>query len=60
MICFRDMSFCSDAFKCANREGCGRYFNDEQREAALRWWGGEGAPVSMMTMKNNCEKWREA
>jgi hypothetical protein len=59
MICFRDMSFCSDAPLCANREKCDRHFSDEQERGARMWWGSEGAPVAFMSMKNECDMFLE-
>lgn len=42
MICYRDMTFCSSP-ACKNK--CGRKLTDEVRAAAVKWWGGEDAPI---------------
>lgn len=45
MMCFMDMTFCSDSERhCANTE-CRRYFGPEQRAASERWWEGMKGPV---------------
>lgn len=59
MICFRDMSFCADSDQCANAQGCGRNFDDEQKAAAKRWWGNDGAPVAFMSFKETCELFKD-
>jgi hypothetical protein len=59
MICFRDMSFCSDADRCKNREGCLFHFSDEQKRGARMWWGSDDAPVAFMSMANDCEMFLE-
>jgi len=51
MMCFRDMTFCSS--NCRTEE-CPRNFTDEQREAARKWWGGEGAPVAFSDFHRTC------
>jgi len=43
MISFRDRAYCSSNTK---NHTCGREFTEEDRIAAQKWWGGEGAPVS--------------
>lgn len=58
MMCYRDMSFCSDAEQCAT-EPCGRRFTEVDRANAIKWWGGDDFPVAYMAMKNNCKKYEE-
>ena len=55
MICFRDQSFCAESAECANTE-CDRKWTDELAYQANRWWGGEGAPVAFMPMRETCGK----
>lgn len=59
MICYRDMSFCSDSEVCKNANGCSRNFTEEVRQAAIKWWGGEGAPVAFMAFRETCKEFRE-
>ena len=56
MIYFRDISFCADSDQCANAQGCGRNFDDEQKAAAKHWWGSDDAPVAFMSYKNTCDR----
>ena len=55
MICFRDQSFCAESAGCANTE-CNSKWTDELAYQANRWWGGEGAPVAFMPMRETCGK----
>lgn len=59
MICFRDMTFCSDAKNCANSEGCSRYLGGAAKEQAVKWWGSTDYPVAMSSFKDTCKKWEE-
>lgn len=59
MICYRDMTFCMDAEHCANKETCHRWFSDEHRERAVKWWGGDDYPLAMSHFKDSCNKWEE-
>lgn len=60
MICFRDMTFCSDTDQCANKDKCQRYFSITQQDAAKRWWGKDGAPVAFGSFKIMCKDFKEA
>jgi hypothetical protein len=42
------MTFCR-ADDCAARSHCDRYLTKEIKQAAARWWGGEGAPIATFT-----------
>ena len=35
MICYKDKTFCSS--DCTNKD-CHRFFSDEVREGARKWW----------------------
>lgn len=59
MICYRDMSFCSDAEACANKEGCDRWFSHEHEEKAKKWWGNDDAPVAVQSFKDTCSSYKE-
>jgi hypothetical protein len=45
---YRDMTFCTGDGCTKFGPGCGRSLTDSVKEAAARWWGGEGAPISVM------------
>lgn len=44
MICYRDRTYCSSP-NCQNK--CGRKFTDEDRAAAIKWWGSEDFPLAV-------------
>ena len=46
MICFKDRAFCIDP-KCNNE--CGRKLTEELHQEAIRWWGSEDYPISVIT-----------
>lgn len=46
MMCYRDMTFCISK-DCTNE--CGRQLTKEIIEAADKWWGEQGAPISVST-----------
>lgn len=56
MICYRDMSFCTDAEHCPVAETCDRYLSPahEARANSL------GLPVAFMTFKDRCPRYQEA
>ncbi len=47
MMCFRDMTFCSNP-TCTCEPF--RRLTDEVLAAAEQWWGGPGAPISMANL----------
>jgi hypothetical protein len=55
IMSFRGMTFCRA--DCANKE-CHRQFDAEQKEAANKWWGGDGAPVAFGDMSSQCETYK--
>lgn len=57
MICYKDMTFCSDFDVCATKD-CHRQFTQEERERAEKWWGGKDFPVAWSSFKNNCESFK--
>ena len=56
MMCYRDMTFCSE--KTCNHfgDGCHRSLTESVREAANEWWGDpEGsAPIAQFIGKPQC------
>ena len=59
MICYRDMTFCSDGPSCGSRDICPRHFTDENHKDATRWLGDECYPVAFSSFAKNCEKYYE-
>lgn len=54
MICFRDMTFCSS--DCTNAL-CHRHFGPDERQASIRWWGSDEAPVAFSDFSNRCDEY---
>lgn len=50
MLCYKDTTFCTSP--CAAE--CDIKLTDEVKEAAVKWWGKEGAPVAEADFK--CER----
>lgn len=59
MLCFRDKTYCSDAERCANKDGCDRYFSQDENDAAIKWWGSEKYPVAFSSFAETCDKFEE-
>ena len=55
MICYKDQTFCADSAegRCVNKD-CWRFYGQEQRAEAKRWWGGDGAPVAFANFADGC------
>lgn len=53
MICYKDKTFCGS--DCVN-VGCHRYFSEEERENARKWWkhDPDNAPVAFSDFSKNC------
>ena len=43
MLCYRDRTFCGSP-NCKNE--CGSKFTQQDQLNAVKWWGGEDAPVA--------------
>jgi hypothetical protein len=56
VLCFRDQTFCTFWENCAKAPECHRPLTPEVREKALKWWGGEGYPISMFLNKPSCHE----
>jgi len=52
MMCYRDMSFCSDQDQCATSK-CNRRFTDDDRNKAMNF----DMPVAWMSFKATCGKY---
>lgn len=44
MICYRNRTWCGSP-NCQNK--CGRKFTEEDRQAAIKWWGSEDFPLAV-------------
>ena len=55
MICFKDKTFCSAP--CKNHH-CHRNWTDELHHAAVKWWGGDDAPVAFADYSKTCEEYK--
>lgn len=44
MISYKDRTFCASP-NCQDK--CGRKLTEEIKQAAVKWWGSEGAPISV-------------
>lgn len=52
MICYRDRWFCV-LKDCKNfGDKCGKSLTDKVEEEAKKWWGSEGAPISIVEDPN--------
>ena len=59
MICFKDTTFCSSSYRCANTE-CERRFAEKDLEDARTWWGNFDAPIAWSDFRMDCGKFVEA
>lgn len=48
MMTYRDMTFCTGEGCVKFGSGCARSLTESVKAKAARWWGGEGAPISVM------------
>jgi hypothetical protein len=54
MLCYKDKAFCTYWEDCSGYTECGRALTPNIRTAADKWWGSEGAPISVFVTKPNC------
>lgn len=54
MICYRDRTYCTFYETCDKRNDCSRPLTPQVKTDAVKWWGGEGAPISMFVEKPEC------
>jgi hypothetical protein len=48
MIAYRDTIFCTGDGCMKFGSGCKRSLTESVKAGAARWWGGDGAPISVM------------
>lgn len=55
MICYRDRTYCgaSTDGRCLNTS-CDRFFTEQDKKDAERWWGKPGAPVAFSDFSKDC------
>lgn len=54
MICFKDMTFCTDSiYTCINTK-CKRYLSEDVIQAGTSWWGHSDFPLALSTFKEYC------
>jgi len=56
MISFRDMTFCPYWDSCANGETCPKALTEAVKTAAIKWWGGDEAPICEYSSEPLCFK----
>lgn len=54
MICYKDKTFCSFYETCAKQNDCSRPLTAQVKDDAVKWWGGEGAPIAVFADKPQC------
>jgi len=56
MICYKDMTFCTQSTCKHFYTGCGRALTNEVRAAADQWWGKgkDSAPIAQWTDVPDC------
>lgn len=50
---YKDMTFCTEN-TCAKTSSCKRFFTEEDRQGAIKWWGNENFPVAVFTDTPSC------
>ena len=53
MLCFRDMTFCTN-HDCKKFSSCDRALTLEIEKKAREWWRGEDAPIAVYIGKPDC------
>jgi len=54
MICYRDRTYCPFYEGCAKGQECYMALTPQVREAAIKWWGSEDAPICQYVNKPEC------
>jgi hypothetical protein len=56
MMGFRDMTFCPFNADCKKSSTCPRALTPAIHDAAAKWWGKPGAPISVYTTIPTCHE----
>ncbi len=54
MISYRDRAFCGFYKECADGSTCERALTEKVIQEADKWWGSEGAPISVYLKEPPC------
>lgn len=57
MICYRDMTFCTDSMYTCNNENCPRYINEDLINDGIKWWGYPEFPLALSSFKKDCKSY---
>lgn len=55
MICYRDMTFCTDSMQCANSGNCFRNYSELDKKRAMEM----KLPIALGSFKSHCINWRQ-
>ena len=55
MMRYRDRTYCRA--NCSAE--CSKKLTQEVRDAAVKWWGNEGAPIAVADLSSYCERYVE-
>ena len=53
MICFKGRTFCTDK-ECTKFDRCEKALTKDMSKQADKWWGKDGAPVAVYTVRLEC------
>lgn len=55
MLCYLDMTFCTDSMYTCHNETCPRYINEEVVNGGTKWWGSPDFPMALSSFKQDCK-----
>ena len=55
MICYKDMTFCSNVGECKNGETCHRNLTEEEEERAYAL----DLAIAIASFKSTCKRWEK-
>lgn len=55
MICFKDMTFCTDSNDTCINTKCNRYISEDVIQTGISWWGSSDFPMALSTFKEYCK-----
>jgi hypothetical protein len=54
MLHYRDKTFCPFYETCSKQSDCSRPLTPQVKADAVKWWGGDNAPIAMFGEKPEC------
>jgi hypothetical protein len=54
MMCFKAKTFCPFYVLCLNGYSCNKALTDQVKQDAVKWWGKDGAPISVYSSFPEC------